>query len=164
MLNQPIKKCNHTETCIFQNCVVYSVIINVCREESLGSPGQPAPAWAIYSLGPVTRWHPLRPWHFLTPGPRVPTLPAFLHPMFLGEEGRWITSQLTLPSSGHPFSCLFCFLPGHSPRPLLLYLRQEQRFWPIVPLPTSHRSCSSMNGFCMHEAGVGVGTHVNPCL
>lgn len=94
MLNQPIKKCNHTETCIFQNSVIYSVVINVCRKETLGSPGQPAPAWAIHSLGPVTHWQPLRPWRFLTPDPRAPTLPAFLHPMTL-EQSR-IASQLAL--------------------------------------------------------------------
>lgn len=67
MLNQPIKKCNHTETCIFQNSVVYSVIINVCREESLGSLGQPAPARAAA----WTQQYTCSSWHFLTSGPRI---------------------------------------------------------------------------------------------
>lgn len=40
MLNQPIKKSNHIETRVFQNTVVYSVLINVSRAPTPAGLGQ----------------------------------------------------------------------------------------------------------------------------
>lgn len=40
MLNQPIKKSNHIETCVFQTVAVYSAVINVHRAGNLGSRGR----------------------------------------------------------------------------------------------------------------------------
>lgn len=110
MLNQPIKKCNHTETCIFQNSVVYSVIINVCRAESLGSLGQPAPAQAIA----WTQQRTGSSWHFLTPGPRIPILPSCTQQSLDG--GGADCKPLALAISGASF-LLYPLLPPSSTSP-----------------------------------------------
>lgn len=130
MLNQPIKKCNHTETCIFQNSVVYSVIINVCREESLGSLGQPAPARAIA----WTRQCTGSSWHFPTPGPRIPTLPSCTQQS--REGGNWIANQLALAISW-AFFLLSPLLPPWPPTlspPPLSQARADSGLW-VSPSP-----------------------------
>lgn len=69
MLNQPIKKSNHMETCIFQNTVVYPVVINVCRAASPPGPGRCRTGGRAASAGLCGRAGSLTP--NLPPNPRL---------------------------------------------------------------------------------------------